>query len=249
MNHTHTAAGFQVSFLLHAAVLSLVLSLGHIAGHDRMMPIVIDFSTADSMKDAAEKPAAAPSAVNVRRERDASKPVTHRSLAKATPRRPPARAVSPAPSPASIEGRVETVNAMQNKNNSMDDAKTASEAPSDASGHTHTDDIQRSGSGDVESTIEAQKNGYIKRHFLYIRDMIMQNLSYPMIARKMGWSGRVVVAFTILENGCVEDIKIVKTSGVDCLDKNAIETIKKTAPFPMPPVKAQLIIPIEYRLS
>jgi len=33
------------------------------------------------------------------------------------------------------------------------------------------------------------------------------------------------------------------------LDRSAVETVKDTAPFPQPPVEAQLVIPITYHLE
>ena len=93
------------------------------------------------------------------------------------------------------------------------------------------------------------KQAYIRENFAYIRDIIMKNLSYPRIAREMGWSGKVVVTFLVLEDGAVKDIKIVRSSGFGILDKSAVETIKKSCPFPRPPAAAQLKVPIEFRLG
>ena len=93
------------------------------------------------------------------------------------------------------------------------------------------------------------KKEYIKAHFLYIKEDIEKKITYPRLARKMGWEGKVVVSFVIRENGTVTSIKIVKSSGFTLLDKNAVESIKKAVPFPNPPVRAELVVPISYRLS
>jgi len=93
------------------------------------------------------------------------------------------------------------------------------------------------------------KKEYIKAHFLYIKEGIQNNITYPRLARKMGWEGKVVVSFVITEDGMVIDVKIVESSGFSLLDNNAIKTIKKTAPFPKPPVRAEMILPITYQLS
>ena len=69
------------------------------------------------------------------------------------------------------------------------------------------------------------------------------------MARKMGWSGKVLVSFIVYETGNAENIKIMESSGFAALDKNAVETIRKVCPFPKPPVKAELIIPVVYRLE
>lgn len=93
------------------------------------------------------------------------------------------------------------------------------------------------------------KAAYLKRHFSFIRDLILKNLNYPSVARKMGWSGHLTVSFVICEGGSVENIKVVKSSGHRVLDENAVTTIKEIQPFPRPPVKAEIVIPIEYRLE
>jgi len=93
------------------------------------------------------------------------------------------------------------------------------------------------------------KKEYIKAHFLYIKDDIQKNISYPRLARKMGWEGKVVVSFVICEDGTVVNIKIIKSSGFALLDKNAVESIKKAVPFPSPPIRAELVVPVSYRLG
>lgn len=102
------------------------------------------------------------------------------------------------------------------------------------------------GRGSAESNLKLQ---YLKEHFAYIRDLITKNLSYPHMARKMGWRGRVVVAFIIRENGTVENTHVIKSSGYEVLDSNTLKTIAEVQPFPKPPVKAELVIPIVYKLE
>lgn len=104
-------------------------------------------------------------------------------------------------------------------------------------------------SSNIGDSSEKARQRYIREHFAYIRDIITKNLSYPYMARKMGWEGRVTVSFVVSENGSASDIKIIESSGFDILDKNALETVKKVSPFPKPPVRAEVIIPIVYRLN
>lgn len=104
------------------------------------------------------------------------------------------------------------------------------------------------GDGSVKS-VEQLKNGYLNEHFKYIRDLIQRNISYPPRARRMGWSGRAVVSFVINENGRALNEKILESSGFEVLDSNVIETIRAVSPFPKPPVKAELRVPINYRLE
>ncbi len=93
------------------------------------------------------------------------------------------------------------------------------------------------------------RDHYVKANYSYIRDAVERRTSYPNIARKMGWEGKVLVAFTVCDDGQVEDIRIIKSCGFKALDKNAIKTIKQCAPFPKPPVRAEVTLPITYRLN
>lgn len=103
-------------------------------------------------------------------------------------------------------------------------------------------------SGSSDSPERARQR-YLKEHFAYIRDIITKNLSYPYMARKMGWEGRVTVSFVVSEDGSASDIKIIESSGFDLLDKNAVDTVRKVSPFPRPPVRAEVVVPVVYRLN
>ncbi len=103
----------------------------------------------------------------------------------------------------------------------------------------------RPGSEDYQAVVSK----YTKAQFSHIQKSIQQHIKYPRIARKMGWEGKVVVEFIICKDGTVKNILTVKSSGFKALDKNAVESIKKAAPFPIPPTTTKLIIPVVYRLN
>jgi len=105
------------------------------------------------------------------------------------------------------------------------------------------------GAGAGGSGAGSGQAAYLREHFVYIRDLIMKNLKYPEVARKLGWKGAVTVSFVVLESGAAYNIKVIKSSGHDILDKAVIKTIQETQPFPKPPVKAELTIPIVFRLE
>jgi len=89
---------------------------------------------------------------------------------------------------------------------------------------------------------------YLKKNFFYIRDLIQKNITYPRVARQMGWQGKVTVSFLILNDGRIIDIKVKQSSGKEILDNNAVETVKRASPFPPPPVKAEITVPVVYAL-
>lgn len=99
---------------------------------------------------------------------------------------------------------------------------------------------------DAIEKAETSRRNYLKEHFEYIKDRIYKNLVYPARAKKMGWSGKVMISFIICEDGRVKDLKIVKSSGFEVLDLNVVDTVKDSQPFPRPPVRAELLLPVSY---
>jgi len=116
------------------------------------------------------------------------------------------------------------------------------------------------GAGDIPGTnqgknpgggadaVDGVMKGYLRSHLSYIKEMIQKNIAYPNIARRNGWTGKVTVSFIIAYNGRVRDLEVVRRSGFDCLDRNAVEAVKRSSPFPRPPLEARIIIPILYKL-
>ncbi|WP_051284293.1 energy transducer TonB [Desulforegula conservatrix] len=101
------------------------------------------------------------------------------------------------------------------------------------------------GAGPVVSPEER----YMREHFAYIRDLVRKKLKYPRAAVSMGLFGKVGVSFTVLENGELADIEVSRSSGARILDMDAVDTVMRAAPFPPPPVKARIVIPVEYILE
>jgi len=70
---------------------------------------------------------------------------------------------------------------------------------------------------------------------------------YPRSARKRGIEGTATVKFRINPKGNVEEINVVEPSGHSILDKAAVKTIKRAAPFPA--VDSVLKIAVTFRLT
>ena len=85
--------------------------------------------------------------------------------------------------------------------------------------------------------------------FAGIRDAIQHAIAYPATARRMGWEGKVVVAFQLLSDGSVRDVRVVQGSGHAALDRGAIDAVRNASPFPRSPVEAEVITPVVYRLT
>jgi len=109
--------------------------------------------------------------------------------------------------------------------------------------------LQPAKSAGIPATKKNLEQQYIAENFSYIRDRISGKVTYPPIARKMGWQGRVIVSFVIQPDGLVQDITVVKSCGFKALDQNAIKIIKACLPFPKPMIAAKITLPIVYRIN
>lgn len=92
-------------------------------------------------------------------------------------------------------------------------------------------------------------SAYLKSNLNFIRGRLREHLCYPSIARKRGWSGEVLVSFTIYPDGSVDNIEIHKSCGISLLDKSALKTVQNACPFPNLPMAARIVIPIVYQLN
>lgn len=68
-----------------------------------------------------------------------------------------------------------------------------------------------------------------------LRAKIDQNKYYPTLSKRLGQTGTVVVAFTLLEDGHIIDVRIEEPSRYERLNSSALEAVKKVARFkPIP---------------
>lgn len=71
--------------------------------------------------------------------------------------------------------------------------------------------------------------------FMYqdaVKRRIQEARNYPDDARKEGTQGAVEVAFEIQPDGSLGQVTLIKSSGRDVLDAEAVSTIKRASPFP-----------------
>jgi len=67
---------------------------------------------------------------------------------------------------------------------------------------------------------------------------LRRSLRYPREARSQRLRGEVQVAFTVSGSGGVGGVRIARSSGSPVLDKAALETVQRAAPFPPIPADA-----------
>jgi len=230
--------GFSASFLIHGALLLLFIAM------NRSMiriskPVVIDFSVEGPSAQgvAARPPMSKNEAVKAREpDQHIPQPVAPRQETirqEAVPRQLAAAGETAAESQAPVPPS----------------GPSAAAGSSSAGTTISRSDGKSSASHGEGASGEAMKQSYLKEHFAYIRDLVQRKLSYPTIARRMGWAGKVIISFIVCIDGHARDITIREGSGIELLDKNAVAAVRDAAPFPKPPVEAQLIIPIHYSLN
>ena len=241
--------GFQFSFIIHAVIFLSIIGISR-SIVTVSKAIVIDFNIENPMYSSRESPSAPSPKTGVKPHKPEVR--EQKSEPIKTEQKIEPQVVSTTPLPIS-DAQVEVPASLPSQHNEYKSegqttAGLSKSTASSGSGVNAKTDVNTAsaGSGSSEGKL---KTKYLKEHFTYIRDTIMKNLSYPQMARKMGWEGKVIISFIICENGHAENIKIKESSGFGVLDKNAVETIKRVLPFPKPPVRAELIMPIVYRLE
>jgi protein TonB len=82
---------------------------------------------------------------------------------------------------------------------------------------------------------EEEEKKVINRYLVAFKKRLSPHISYPQEAKKMGYIGVPTVALSILEDGSVEEVRVIKSGGYEVLDKSAVEAVIKAAPFAKPP--------------
>lgn len=87
------------------------------------------------------------------------------------------------------------------------------------------------------------------KDYNYIRHAVMKNIGYPERARRMGFEGKTLLSFMVLENGTTSQIKVEKSSGYRLLDDSAIEGVARTVISQKVTYRVVVRLPITYRLQ
>ena len=82
---------------------------------------------------------------------------------------------------------------------------------------------------------------------------ILELRQYPSVARLNGWQGKVVLRVVIKDDGHLDGVAVVSSSGFEALDQAAIEAVRRACPLKMkhelgrPTVVVQ--VPVSYTLA
>lgn len=231
---TYHIRAFKISLVIHILLIAAVVSAGSLL----VEPCPLRVITFDIAKgDVKEVNLSAPPSTPLRRQclikrSQPQNPKEQKNIVREEPVMTSPTSDVPFPEPAS-PARAEQVASLSRQE--MNGNTVAGESVGDSA-------VQgQEGEGTAQET-------YLREHFLYIKDRILDRIVYPNLARRMGWHGKVLTSFVIHRDGTVSDIKILSSSGFKVLDENAVSTIQEVSPFPKPPITAKIIIPISYRL-
>lgn len=76
---------------------------------------------------------------------------------------------------------------------------------------------------------------------------------YPMVARRNGYQGRVIVRLDVAADGRATDAQVMESSGYDVLDQSAVDTLRAWKLEPAlaggRPVPGSVNVPVRFRLS
>jgi len=81
---------------------------------------------------------------------------------------------------------------------------------------------------------------------LEIRKRIEAKKRYPLLARRRGWEGDVLVEIVLGGAGELEVLRLLRHSGFPLLDRATLTAVRAAVPFP--PVPGRVKIPVSYRL-
>lgn len=111
--------------------------------------------------------------------------------------------------------------------------------------------IQRDFSSRADA-LGTKENKVLKGTVLPYLISVPKPIRYPRWARRQGVEGVLVLSLEVLENGGVGRWWIIKSTGNDLLDKNAVEAVRTWKFHPLlqngQPVKTYIQIPINFEL-
>jgi protein TonB len=86
-----------------------------------------------------------------------------------------------------------------------------------------------------------------------LQNQLVEQFSYPWLARKRGWQGRVMLSLHIGKDGDLSRWKIARTSGYRVLDRSALDSARRIRNLPQAATwlngaALDLLVPVHYRL-
>jgi protein TonB len=92
---------------------------------------------------------------------------------------------------------------------------------------------------------------YAQTNFEIIRALVLENLKYPSMAKRMGQVGVVQLVLVIDETGKLLDSFLEKSSGYKLLDKSALKAAHRlyAMELPKPQTLSKIVLPVEFAIN
>ena len=105
----------------------------------------------------------------------------------------------------------------------------------------------------VEQTATTPSPQAVDDYSAKLRAHISKYKSYPRIAQVRGWQGEAIIEAEIKGDGSLVNAKVSRSSGFPVLDKEAMQMMQRSIPFPIPPETLKnntfkIFIPIAFSL-
>ena len=106
----------------------------------------------------------------------------------------------------------------------------------------------------VVTTPSAPDLGLLKAYGSVLAQAIGQRKSYPRLARMRNWQGTTELKLQIGTDAKLKGITVVRSSGFDLLDEQAVTMVKQTVPFPDVPEALRgrefaIAVPVVFKLQ
>lgn len=101
---------------------------------------------------------------------------------------------------------------------------------------------------------EAPDPALLERYGRSLSSLFARQQQYPRLAALRGWEGEVQLRVTIARKGNIIATQIVRSSGFEVLDQNAVQLVSSSGPLPRPPdalqnKELQIIVPVLFKLE
>ena len=101
---------------------------------------------------------------------------------------------------------------------------------------------------------EALDPALLERYGRNLSSLFARQQNYPRIAAMRGWEGEVQVRITIARKGTIVATQVIRSSGFEVLDQNAVQLVTAAGPLPRPPENLQnrefqVVVPVHYKLE
>jgi len=172
------------------------------------------------------------------------------SAATTKPKTPVSDNINQATAEKSIQQNISIAKAGRVKRKSLETASATQAAKAKTTELSKTDSKR-----EQATTNQAQEYALLNNHMIdYLSSEFKLRFKYPMLARKRGWQGEVVLALDINPHGKIAQIAIQRSSGYKVLDRNAVKTFERIGEL-SPELRTTLAkehhlsIPVVYKLT